>query len=388
MTPRLAPPAAACRLTVCIPARDEAGLIGETLAALCAQRGFDGAALAGDSFDAIVLANNCRDATAAIARQFARDAPIGIFVVEQRYAQHDAHIGTARRSVMDVAAERFIAAGRPEGIIASLDSDTRVDAHWVAAIMREMNGCDAVGGHVTIAEADQERLLAPVRLLYARELAYRRVLADVEALIDPQPHDPPPRHGSFVGASFAVSAQCYRAAGGVPALRRLEDVAFSLALRRIDAKVRHSTLVRATTSARTGARVSGGFGTFIAELDAHARRGESFLVEHPLRSLEDLTIRAAIRRLREGRQRPDDIAASAAILGLLPAAWLPLIDPAAPVGSLDEMIRRRARSTRRRYPQVRVEIAIDTLRHTLAGHARHVLATPDVAAELDSLDAG
>jgi hypothetical protein len=145
--------------------------------------------------------------------------------------------------------------------------------------------------------------------------------------------------------------------------------------------------VRATTSARVGARVTGGFGTFIAELEGHARRGESFHVEHPLRSLEDMTIRAAIRRLRDGYERPDDVAATAAILGLLPPTWLPLIDAGLPVGAIDEAVRRRARPTRRRYPTVRVEIAIETLRQTVAGRARHALMAAAEQTDLDSLDA-
>jgi hypothetical protein len=68
-------PRAGCRITVCIPARDEAALIGTTLAALCAQRTIEGEPLPRDFFDVIVFANNCTDGTAAAVRQVAARTP-------------------------------------------------------------------------------------------------------------------------------------------------------------------------------------------------------------------------------------------------------------------------------------------------------------------------
>jgi glycosyltransferase involved in cell wall biosynthesis len=389
-TGALPAPRAGCRITVCIPARDEAALIGTTLAALGAQRTIQGEPLPRDFFDVIVFANNCTDGTAAVVRRVAARTPqVRIFALEGTLHGAAAHIGTARKSVLDIAAERFLRAGRPDGIIASIDSDTLAAEHWIGWIDREMRGRDAVAGHVTIAEIDQERLLAPVRLLYARELTYRRVLAEVEALIDPLPEDPQPRHSSFVGASFAVTSACYFAAGGLPPRPRLEDVAFSHALRRIDARIRHSPHVRAFTSARLSARVDGGFGTFIAGLHHSARRGESFCVEHPEYTLENLKSRAALRRIWLGEECCDDRACVAAIFRLPPQTWLPQVDPAAPLGTVYERIARRAQNRRRRYPEVRVEEAIEQLR-AAASDAKahlHVAAAAENIAR-GSLDAG
>jgi hypothetical protein len=375
-----------CRLTVCIPARNEAALIGATLAALGAQRGIDGEPLPPHFFDVIVYANNCSDETANVVRAIAARTPhVRIFALEQTL-RCGAHVGTVRRRVLDLAAARFLRAGRPDGIVASIDSDTIAAQNWIAWIAHEMCGRDAVAGHVTIAEGDQERLLAPVRLLYARELTYRRVLAEVEALLDPLPEDPQPRHSSFVGASFAVTAGCYFAAGGLPPRRRLEDLAFAHALRRIDARIRYSPHVRATTSARLAARVDGGFGTFIAALHACAQRGESFTVEHPQLTLDNLSCRAALRRIRAGSERFRDVARIEQIVNLPAAAWLPAIDFEAPLGTVYEQLAKRTAASRRTYPVVRVEAAIDKLRWAVAEARIHVHAAP-VEEALGTLDA-
>jgi glycosyltransferase involved in cell wall biosynthesis len=361
------PPADGCRMTVCLPARDEAAFIPQTLAALTAGNGLDGRPLPAGFFDVIVYANNCTDDTVAIVRACAARTPrTPIFVVDERLAAGLAHIGTARKRVLDFAAARFFAAGRPDGIVASIDSDTLAGDDWVAWMAHEMQGRDAVAGRVTIAEEDQERLLAPVRLLYARELTYRRVLADVEALIDPRPEDPAPRHGSFVGASFAISACAYVAAGGLPPRKRLEDVAFVQSLHRIDARVRYSLRVRATTSARLDARVDGGFGTFIADLHACVRRGESFTVEHPRRTLDDLEVRAAVRRLHLNAERPGDLDRIALLLRVPQTVLLAALDRAEPAGATIERLIQLSASTRPQFEPVRVEVAIAALRDALA----------------------
>jgi hypothetical protein len=370
-------PAAECRITVCIPARNEESLIEATLAALIAQRGLDGRPLARGFFDVIVFPNNCSDDSAAIVRAVAARTPhLRIFTVEGRFPRADAHIGSARKQVLDLAVARFLAAGRPHGIVASIDSDTLAGDGWIASIAREMRGRDAVAGQVTIGELDQERLLAPVRLLYARELAYRRALAEIEAVIDPRPEDPQPRHGSFVGASFAVTAHAYTAAGGLPPLQRLEDLAFARALRRVDARIRYSTTVRATTSARLCARVDGGFGTFIGELYECARRGTSFTVEHPQRSIEDLESRAALRRVWDGEELLDDVERISAIFNLTPERWLPRVDRTSAFGAVYERLARDAENRRRIHAPVLVEAAIDELRTALAS-ARHAATLSD-----------
>ncbi|MBC8082626.1 MAG: hypothetical protein H7Z21_05385, partial [Hymenobacter sp.] len=60
------PPAAGLLLSVIIPARDEAENLPATLAALAAQTTLRGQPLDPASYEILVLANNCRDQTAAV----------------------------------------------------------------------------------------------------------------------------------------------------------------------------------------------------------------------------------------------------------------------------------------------------------------------------------
>ena len=121
----LAPLGPGCRLTVAIPARDEERLVGRALAALAAQRALDGAPLAPELFDVLVFANGCRDRTAQVARGAAPH--LRVQVVEGGLPAGAAHVGMARKLVMDGAARRFERAGRPDGLIASTDADS--EAH-------------------------------------------------------------------------------------------------------------------------------------------------------------------------------------------------------------------------------------------------------------------
>lgn len=274
------------QLTVVIPARDEEVTLPHALAALARQRALDGTALSHGVYDIVVLANGCRDATARVARAHA-DAGEGrcVSVIEVAFPQARAHIGTARRAIMDAVASRYLRAGMQRGIVASTDADTRVDERWIAATLDEMRHVDAVTGRIVLARDELARLDRSARALYLRDAAHRRLVGELEALYDPVAHDPLPRHGQHYGASFAVTAEAYARAGGIPPLPRLEDLAFYNSLERTDARVRHSMRVRVETSARPSARVDGGFGTFLSDLGA---RG-TLTVESPALTIVDST---------------------------------------------------------------------------------------------------
>jgi hypothetical protein len=352
-----------CRITVAIPAKNEAALIERTLAAFSAQRALDGTPLPADAFELIVFANDCHDDTAACVRDVARRAGRrAIYVVEAELPVQHANVGMARKLVMDFAAARQRARDARDGIVASVDADTIVDAEWIAWLAYEMRGAEAVAGHVTIGEADLAAMQAPQRVLYARELAFRRAIADLEACLDPRPEDPPPRHASFVGASFAVREDVYLAAGGIVPLPRLEDLAFSEALRRIDARIRHSLRVRATTSARERPRVEGGFGTFVADLAERGRRRDTFYVAPAASWLETFTTRGALRRIWHGAGSASDAEIVSMTFGLSPKLWRPLVDVSLPFGTVYARIEACAARTRRYYAPVPVEEAIAALR--------------------------
>ena len=77
--------------------------------------------------------------------------------------------------------------------------------------------------------------------------------------LDPESHDPPPRHTEASGASLAVRAGILRLASGVPAIASGEDRAFVRLLWMMDAKVRHDPAIQVMVSGRIVGRAQGGW---------------------------------------------------------------------------------------------------------------------------------
>ena len=249
------PPLPECEVSVIIPAKDEAQTIVATLTALANQTDLHGQPLNPRTYEIIVLANNCSDESASIARQFAQQHPLVLHVVEVTLPPDLAYIGHVRKMLMDEAYLRLMSLGHSRGIIASTDGDTIVSATWIAAILHEIgSGVDAVGGRILTDRHSRQALHPQAKSHFLQEVGYRSLVAQVEFHLDPDPYDPLPRHYQHYGASLAVTAEMYAKAGGLPPVRTPEDEAFYQSLLRVDARFRHSPLVRVTTSARVSGR--------------------------------------------------------------------------------------------------------------------------------------
>lgn len=287
---------------VIVPARNEAVHLPATLAALAAQVDSTGRRLDRTQFEVLLLANNCDDDSAAIARRFAAGtAGFQLHVVEASLSPADANIGFVRRQLMDAAAARLESNGRPEGSIVSTDADTRVAPDWLAAIGDELTkGVDAVGGRIlTDGAANPSRSALRIRRVDAAHSLLRSRLA---SLIDPEPFDPWPRHHQHFGASLAVTARAYRLAGGVPDVPYLEDEALVRALERCDLRVRRSPRVRVVTSSRLEGRAAVGLSWQLRQWADAAPRLHDPLVEHPRRYCESLAVRAHLRGVWTNRR--------------------------------------------------------------------------------------
>lgn len=271
-----APPLPQLEVCVVIPVRDEAHHLENTLAALAAQTELDGRPLATDRYEILLLANNCADPSAAVARAFGeRVGNLNLHVAERTFPSADAHVGYARRLLMDEAWRRLTSRPGASGVIASTDGDSRPEPTWLAATLREIaTGADAVGGRILLDPPDDDPANRSTYAFHLRDTAYRLLASELRARIDPDLADPWPRHHQHFGASLAVTADCYDRAGRLPPITPLEDVAFIDALRGIDAKVRHSPLVRVRTSARRSGRVSIGLSTQLEEWAAMGHRGQ------------------------------------------------------------------------------------------------------------------
>ncbi len=328
-----AQPLPQCKVCVIVPVRNEAELIENCLSSLANQVELTGENLDFRRYEVILLANNCTDNSAEIARNFAgRHPDLNLHIVELLLPPSQAYIGRVRQMLMDEAYFRLAALGlagigSERGIIASTDGDTQVAPTWIAATMWEIHqGADAVGGRIVADDRSCEALDPIVKMRYLDGDRYHQLIVELESHLDTNPYDRWPRHAQHYGASLAVTAQMYRQAGGMPPVRTPEDVAFYQSLLRVGARFRHSPLVEVTTSARQVVRTAGGFAAQLNEWAAMGKQQQAFLVES-VEAIEDrLQTRQQLRRLwrrvvQGYRHSAKDVSACANALGV-GAQWL------------------------------------------------------------------
>ncbi len=274
------------RVVVVIPVKDEAERIAACLAALAGQEEFDFAELL-----VILLLNNCRDATADQVRALAGELPFALALLEVELPAPYANAGWARRLGMEAAADAVAA----DGLILTTDADTLVEVDWIAANRREIEaGVDAVAGYVEAHPVELMELPFAILERGKLEWEYQQLVAEMVARVDPEPHDPWPRHNQNCGASAAITAATYRRIGGLPPRAVGEDRALFEMVRRVDGRIRHSLNVQVVTSARTDGRALGGLS------DAIRLRGEP---DHACDEMLEVAVVAFRRSLWRRRLR-------------------------------------------------------------------------------------
>ncbi len=256
----MADPGLECRASVVVPVCNEEKALSNCLTALLHQ------SLPHKFYEVIVFLNNCTDSSPQIARQFQQQHPtFALHLVERWLPKKDANVGTARRMLMEEASHRL----PPSGALLSTDGDTTVASNWVARNLELLTGgMDAVGGAITLHPGDFAKLPASSRRQYTEDARYLSAITRLESLLDPDPHDPWPRHHHHFGASLACTNALYTQVGGLPKADCLEDVAFVNAITRADAKLRHSPDVTVVTAARTSGRARIGLASQLREWHA------------------------------------------------------------------------------------------------------------------------
>lgn len=252
-------PLLSCHAIVIIPACNEAQSLPHALDALAAQIDGNGRSLAPASFEVLLLLNNCTDSSFETAQAWHRSHfQIHLHTLQCSLPSEVAHVGTARRMLMNTAYERLSLLSLPVSVpqaILSTDADTVVAPDWIFRNLEAIAaGADAVGGWITLLPPDLDALDRGTRTAYQADRQHQLLSARLESLLDPDPCDPWPRHLDHFGASLACTPRIYATAGGLPGVRPLEDLAFVDALRRIDARVRHAQEVRVFTSGRLQGR--------------------------------------------------------------------------------------------------------------------------------------
>lgn len=268
-------------VVVAIPAKDEAQHIAGCLAALNDQYQLPNSV--------VLLVNNCTDDTEAIARAVAPGMKFHLDVVNCTLPFAQADAGHARRMAMALAAEH---AG-PHGVLLTTDADSIVPPNWVLSNLTALRqGADLVCGRAVIDQVEAALIPAHLHADDARERRLTALLDDLAWTLDPDPHDPPPRHTEASGASLAVFVEAYQSVGGVPAIPAGEDRAFVDALRGKDARIRHDPRIAVIVSGRIVGRAAGG----MAETIRRRLERQDEFTDVALEPADDALRRYSLRR--------------------------------------------------------------------------------------------
>jgi hypothetical protein len=176
-------------------------------------------------------------------------------VVRRNLGPAQANAGHARRLAMQHAAEL---AGT-QGVLLTTDADSVVSSDWVLRNLDALDkGTDIVCGRAVIDPVEAALIPAHLHQDDALECGLIALLDMLAWMLDPEPHDPPPRHTEASGASLAVRVEAFRRVGGIPDIAAGEDRAFVRALWMMDARVRHDPAIKVTVSGRIVGRAEGG----------------------------------------------------------------------------------------------------------------------------------
>jgi hypothetical protein len=92
---------------------------------------------------------------------------------------------------MEEACRRLLDLARGRGVRVSSHGDTRASPGWLAAILDEIAaGADAAGGDIRTDRAGRSGLGRAARDAYLADVAYRRLVDELEARLGPDPADP------------------------------------------------------------------------------------------------------------------------------------------------------------------------------------------------------
>jgi hypothetical protein len=249
---------------VAVPVKDEEERVPACLRALAQQRDRLGQPIPPTLVRIVVFANNCSDRSASLARKLGGGLSLDVRVVEARLPPAVAHVGSARRAVMDLAEAWLMEAGESDGVILATDADSQVAPNWIAENLAAFAaGAEAVLGRIDL---DEEGARLPEALHRRGELedTYERLLTELSWLVDPLKHDPWPHHATISGASLGVTRAAYCRVGRLPRVPVGEDKALIALLSRHDARIRHCPTAHVITSGRTHGRAPGGVADALA----------------------------------------------------------------------------------------------------------------------------
>ncbi|MBB2187106.1 glycosyltransferase [Gluconacetobacter liquefaciens] len=282
---------------IAIPARDEEGRI---LSCLEACR----VAMARWPQPGVIalLVNNTGDDTAARALAWARKIGAPLRLAEWRFPDATAHAGTARRTAFDFARAQL----GTGGYLLTTDADSRPAPDWVHASLAPLAAGRAamVCGTIELDPSEFAQLPPWATANGAVEDLYGRTARELASLLDPDPLNPWPFHGTISGANLAMSVAAYDRIGGAPIVPHGEDRALVRRFLDHDLPVLYSDAPHVVTSCRLEGRAPGGMADTIASRLAGGQHWCDESLEPAQQTWFRAHVRARLRRaFRDGRQR-------------------------------------------------------------------------------------
>jgi hypothetical protein len=243
---------------VAMPVRNEIALLPRALAAIEAAM-IEARSETGGAGIAVFVVNDTRDASADCIRDWARDAPCGVALIEAEFDDTIRGAVHSRRLALDCAA----ALVRPGGALLTSDADSHVAPGWIVRCLAELAaGADLVCEDVRLDERELARLPDSVRRTGEAERTYFEASERLWQVWTAG------RIGRFAyrasGASMAVSARAYRAIGGLPLPAIGKDAALCAEILRSGRRAVQLGDAGTRTSARIEGRAAGGCGGELA----------------------------------------------------------------------------------------------------------------------------
>ncbi len=273
-------PAPDLGMVVVIPAHDEPDLLDSL-------RALESCEPASQSAEVIVVANASAAASVEVVRRnramaeaargwASREASPGLcFHVVEAHDLHPKHagVGLARKIGMDEACRRLESTGRPDGVVACFDADSRCDGNYLVELERLFGSRDDVQACSVYFEHPLEGSNHP-EAVYEAIAAYELHL---RYYVNAQRWAGFPFAFQTIGSSMAVRCEAYQAQGGMNRRQAGEDFYFLHKFTPLG-QVKGLTSTRVIPSPRVSDRVPFGTGKAVGD---HLRQRGPFLTYAP-----------------------------------------------------------------------------------------------------------
>ncbi len=310
---RLSKPTSKCEMSLVIAAKDEEERIGPMLESLSIQEGLADNL---DSFEVIIIVNNCTDSTIEAAQlkieeinkklgDEGRTDRLQVHLIDVKFKDGEGGVGKASKLGMDIAFSR------ETPIIARDDADSIFEEKWVSGILEtfKKTGAGAVGGEIETNPEDSIILTPEEQLLLSKYYdEYFEPSIVLNRIQDAQKLGIEADESSITGAT-AITRLSYAQVDGMTTEKSGQKFSFRKKLNENGIKVVQASdlgiEVRVLTSGRADGRTGGGAAKIISEVQKAVSEKKELIVSDPENKDGLIPIEGAIQKLKERPELKD-----------------------------------------------------------------------------------